>query len=505
MPSMLKASALQPNTDKDNNHFPNRPIEVSLIELTKMWNDYDWKNDPRFKREPKYSKWPFGRLTASDKTLPLANVFLGGDATNAYNDNSFSASAICIEFNDAGLKLIINYVSSYYETNKKMNYNCWELEKIRMVIFPGSPLVDIFSSFKRNGNNYSDNLELFEDESCVLSNAIGELWILFFSIINELGPGEKYKPIKKQNQEKLIWGKNCWQDYEVPFGVPSCIIQDPDFDPSEELQFETLYFVNGNATDVKKLLESANFQLEPLMGDKKDQQQNKNDISESTTHENHIWFSWATTVWVMDNSNFEADNIIDNAIKLSLASDHLKVVTFLSRIYATVLDPEYEKDIDPEQIRKLVYRNFRHEANFAVRSRSLTESDFGYYQQTLRRCRFDYFNDLVYRQGNMVIKVAQGKEEKQKRFISDRIEKSHKVATLTLGSLSVLTFVNLMLTAYNFRGGPRSETDVSISRGLCSKYVIILSAAFFVFSMMLYIPALIAVLKHLMKHEKKKM
>ncbi|HYO13363.1 MAG TPA: hypothetical protein VE685_09240 [Thermoanaerobaculia bacterium] len=376
-----------------------------------------WERDNKVGRSPDFSEW-----TVRFEQGSLADVKPGSDPGSLYS--STSGERLVITFNDKA-------TSSLREALRSPSP--WELEHMVLNLMGQSPLANLVTVFRPTGK--ADPKE-FETQYAALSDRIDPLWPLFYAILDALRPAKRGGKSPRRKEKPL----EIWSDRYYPFGIPPSLQGHPEFDPSQEFQYEVFVFLSGDRAQIDTWKEGL---LSGLASDH----------LESTTRAGRevVDKTWGTTVWEKPRP-LTADEMADQVLRVAISSDMLKHATFMERLSAAILEDIHvdRSEFAPEELRRIVYQYHAIHQHLWRRIRLLSEFDHHLFERDLKICGGERHFSSARHMGDMLIAAAEGLEAKSEARFEKRIQ-------FAAFSLAIITLATILMDGYNFIVGSPNE------------------------------------------------
>lgn len=406
---------------------------LSLAELERQYRRDDptargelWRSIPPIDRgNLQFSDWlPRFGATASCEVVSTADP----------GDTFGQERALLITFNADAITTIGATLREQLSDAVPAELKHWQLRGLQLRCLPNSPVADVLSLFDVPADSF--NPADFERCNNILSDLIDRLWPIFFAILNQPG---LHAPIIAQPATAIA---ESWDNEHWAFGQPAEFraSQHPDFDPSEELQYDAYLVLSGCGPEVvadvlTKL--RVKFTAFPMPDG-------------STIHVS----DWAVAVFHEPGTEaLEPRVLFDKALRTVLVGLIAKYETYNERVYAAILN-ELVADrlnLSAQTVRRLVYRTEQLRLRLYQRTRRLAEHDQQLYQHWSESCSIPEIRGRVDRLGDLVVKGAEGVESANEQAFERRVQ----VVGLFFVFVAVAGF---LLDMWLFTHGDRQDT-----------------------------------------------
>jgi hypothetical protein len=350
----------------------------------------------------------------------LAEVKQGSDPASLY---SSLGERLVLTFNGEATASLRSAVGS----------PSWELESMVLTLLRQSPLANLVTVFRPVGEPDPQD---FERQYAALSEGIDGLWTLWCAVLDAVRPARPDGRSSRRNEKP----PGIWSDRYYPFGIPPSLQGHPDFDPSQELQYEVFVFLSGDQARIDAWRESLLFGL-------------ASERLESTTKEGRevVHKTWATTIWEKPRP-LRAEEMGDQVLRVSTSSDLIKHATFMERLAAVMLETIHvdRYDLSPEELRRVVFQYHAIHQNLWLRSSLLSEFDHRLFERDLEICGAERYFSSARHLGDLLIAAAEGLEAKAEARFENRIQ-------FAAFSLAIITLATILMDGYNFLVGSPNE------------------------------------------------
>lgn len=416
----LLPGVLSPQALSRGLQFPSIPLD----ELVPTWRERGkgkgdrsfWKQDKRVGFSPDFSEW-----TVAFEQGSLADVKQDADPASLYS--STEGERLVITFNDKATASL----------REALRSPSWELECMVLSLLGQSPLGNLVTVFRPTGR--PDPKEL-EKQYAALSDQIASFWPLFGALLEAVKPSVPAGKSFRRKEKPL----EVWSDRYYPFGIPPTLQGHPDFDPSQEFQYEVFVFLSGDKARVDAWREGL---LSGLASDH----------LESRTQEGRevVDKTWATTVWEKPRP-LSAEEMVDQVLRVAVSSDLIKHATFMGRLASAILESIHvdRYDFDPEELRRVVFQYHAIHQNLWRRLILLRELDHQIIERDLELCNAERDFSSARHLGDMLIAAAEGLEAKSEARFEKRIQ-------FAAFSLAIITLATILMDGYNFIVGSPNE------------------------------------------------
>ena len=374
---------------------------------------------------------------SSDKCNPAFNLSVIKDPSIGYESSRIYL--LKLELNEDAVNILnqrfekeqTEYIKNKGSDADLADEKYWSCVRVILTIEEKSPL-GIFTSIFEVPEGTAP--EHFEDYTQNVTDFLDCHWDLYEYILPEL--------------DKLtVNGYSTWNNAIYQYSLPESLLNanHPEFVLSEEYQLSSYIFISGDKVSIKKWKEQT--------GIKKFSDDGKFTLNP----EDVVYVAWATTIFG-SSEQYDSQRIFETVLKVRLASDYMKIVSFAERLCAGMLELSMEGKCSSDELRKVVNLYHLTRQNFWSKRLLLSENLEYYFSESLKRCNCDNSIESSRYMCDQLIKTAEGIEA----YKVQRFERIIQVIGIIIAAFAVTT---LVYDSFNFVNN--NYTPHEVSRKVC--------------------------------------